>query len=134
MHSFVRQDIPTSVKQVVSYSLLSLCISWNLVKGKTVPQHLLRRREEKMYSSYSFMTSALDGCEWSESFPGRALPPGKGPPVSIVQEAGRASEPVSCNLGTGYNKICFSCSQILDAVSSKFRIFLQTVIFMPIMQ
>jgi hypothetical protein len=49
---------------------------------------------ERMYSSYSFTTSALDGAEWSASRPGRALPPGKGPPVPIVQEAGWASEPV----------------------------------------
>jgi hypothetical protein len=46
------------------------------------------------YSSYSFLTSALDGGEWSASRPGRALPPGKGPPVLIVQEAGWAPEPV----------------------------------------
>jgi hypothetical protein len=46
------------------------------------------------YSSYSFSTSALDGGEWSASRPGRALPPGKGPPVRIVQEAGWAPEPV----------------------------------------
>jgi hypothetical protein len=32
--------------------------------------------------------------EWSESRPGRALPPGKGPPVPIGQEAGWAPEPV----------------------------------------
>jgi hypothetical protein len=32
--------------------------------------------------------------EWSASRPGRALPPGKGPPVPIVQEAGWTSEPV----------------------------------------
>jgi hypothetical protein len=49
---------------------------------------------ERRYSSYSFLTSALDGSEWSASRPGRALPPGKGPPVPIVQEAGWASEPV----------------------------------------
>jgi hypothetical protein len=47
-----------------------------------------------MYSSYSFSTSALDGGEWSASRPGRALLPGKGPPVPIVQEAGWAPEPV----------------------------------------
>jgi hypothetical protein len=29
--------------------------------------------------------------EWSASRPGRALPPGKGPPVPIAQEAGWAS-------------------------------------------
>jgi hypothetical protein len=49
---------------------------------------------EKMYSSYSFSTSALDGGEWSASRYGRALAPGKGPPVPIVQEAGWAPEPV----------------------------------------
>jgi hypothetical protein len=49
---------------------------------------------ERRYSSYSFLTSALHGGEWSASRPGRALPPGKGPPVPIVQEAGWAPEPV----------------------------------------
>jgi hypothetical protein len=49
---------------------------------------------ERRYSSYSFLTSALDGGEWSASRPGRALSPGKGPPESIVQEAGWAPEPV----------------------------------------
>jgi hypothetical protein len=49
---------------------------------------------ERTYSSYSFSTSALDGGEWSASRPVRALPPGKGPPVPIVQEAGWAPEPV----------------------------------------
>jgi hypothetical protein len=34
------------------------------------------------------LTSALDGGGWSASRPGRALTPGKGPPVPIVQEAG----------------------------------------------
>jgi hypothetical protein len=47
-----------------------------------------------MYSSYSFTTSALDGGKWSASRPDRVLPPGKGPPVPIVQEAGWAPEPV----------------------------------------
>jgi hypothetical protein len=47
-----------------------------------------RRFGERKYSSYSFTTSALNGGKWSESRPGLALPPGKGPPVPIVQEAG----------------------------------------------
>jgi hypothetical protein len=47
---------------------------------------------ERRYSSYSFTTSALDEGEWSASRPGRAFPPGKGPPLPIVQEAGWASE------------------------------------------
>jgi hypothetical protein len=49
---------------------------------------------EEEYSSYSLSTSALDGGEWSVSRLGHALPPGKGPPVPIVQEAGWAPEPV----------------------------------------
>jgi hypothetical protein len=51
-----------------------------------------RRRWERKCSSYSFMTSALDGGEWSASRPGGALPPGKRTPVLIGQEAGWASE------------------------------------------
>jgi hypothetical protein len=45
-------------------------------------------------SFYSFLTSALDGGEWSASRPSRSLPPGKGPPVPFGQEAGWAPEPV----------------------------------------
>jgi hypothetical protein len=41
---------------------------------------------------HSFLTSALDGGEWSASRPDRDLPLGKGPPVPIVQEAGWAAE------------------------------------------
>jgi hypothetical protein len=48
---------------------------------------------ERVYSSYSLKTSALDGGEWSASRPGRDLAPVKGPPVPTVQEAGWASEP-----------------------------------------
>jgi hypothetical protein len=48
---------------------------------------------ERRYSSYSITTSALDGDEWSASHPGRTLPPGIGPLVPIVQEAGWAPEP-----------------------------------------
>jgi hypothetical protein len=47
-----------------------------------------------MYRSYSFSTSALDGGEWSSSRSDHALPPGKGPPVTIVQEAEWAPEPI----------------------------------------
>jgi hypothetical protein len=49
---------------------------------------------ERRYRSCSFLTSALDGCEWSASGPSHALPPGKGLPVPIGLEAGWASEPV----------------------------------------
>jgi hypothetical protein len=49
---------------------------------------------EMIYSSYSFLTSALEGGEWPASCLGCALAPGKGPPLPILQEAGWASEPV----------------------------------------
>jgi hypothetical protein len=53
-----------------------------------------RRLRERRYSSYSFLTSALDGGERSASRPGRTLPPGKGHSVPIGQEAGWTPEPV----------------------------------------
>jgi hypothetical protein len=57
--------------------------------AKAVPLHATKAlRGGGKYSSYSFSTSALDGGESSASRPGRALAPGKGPPVPIVQEAG----------------------------------------------
>jgi hypothetical protein len=54
----------------------------------------MRLGGERRYSSYSFSTLALDGGERSASCPSRALPPGKGPPVPIGQEAGWAPEPI----------------------------------------
>jgi hypothetical protein len=54
-----------------------------------------RRLEERSYSSYSFSASALDGVSGQRQAPAALyLPPGKGPPVPIVQEAGWAPEPV----------------------------------------
>jgi hypothetical protein len=50
--------------------------------------------EKRRYSSYSFSTSAVDGVSGQRHGPGRALTPGKRPPVPIVQEAGWAPEPV----------------------------------------
>jgi hypothetical protein len=49
---------------------------------------------DRRYSSHSFLTSTLDGGKRSVSRPGRALSPGKGPPVPIIQKARLASEPV----------------------------------------
>jgi hypothetical protein len=61
-----------------------------MVPLRSIEAHLGERR----CSSYSLLTSALQGAEWSASLPGRALPPDKEPPVPIVQEAGWAPEPV----------------------------------------
>jgi hypothetical protein len=45
---------------------------------------------ERRYSSYSFSTSALGGVSGQRHAP--AADPGKGPPVSIIQDAGWAPE------------------------------------------
>jgi hypothetical protein len=65
-------------------------------KSKAVPLHAIHggTRGERRNSSYSYLTSALDGGEWSATRRGRALPPGKEQPVPIGQESGWASEPV----------------------------------------
>jgi hypothetical protein len=55
------------------------------VKGKVVPLRSIEAHlGDRRYSSCSFLTSALEGGEWSASRPGRALPPGKEPPVPTV--------------------------------------------------
>jgi hypothetical protein len=51
-----------------------------------------RRMGDRRYSSYSFLTLALDGGEWSVSCPSCALALGKGPLVPNVQEAEWAPE------------------------------------------
>jgi hypothetical protein len=43
---------------------------------------------ERRYSSYSFLTSALDGGEWSASRPGRALPRGNDPWYPLYRRLG----------------------------------------------
>jgi hypothetical protein len=69
----------------------SLCFLDKVKQSRYTPWRRLGGEE---YSSYSFTTSALDGGEWSASRLCRALPPEKGSPVPIVQEAGCAPEPV----------------------------------------
>jgi hypothetical protein len=54
--------------------------------------HLWRHRGERKYSSYPFLTSALDSGEWSVSRPGRAVVLGRGPLVPTVQRLGGVPE------------------------------------------
>jgi hypothetical protein len=76
--------------------LLSLrkSLIWSKKKVKQSRYTPWRRLGERRYSSYSFLTSALDRGEWSASRLGRVTPPGKGPSVPIGQEAGWTPEPV----------------------------------------
>jgi hypothetical protein len=48
-------------------------------KAQAVPQHAMEGLGGGDYSSYSFLTSALDGGEWSAAHPDRTLAPGNGP-------------------------------------------------------
>jgi hypothetical protein len=85
----------SSGQNIVSFRHLSKCTrtckcNVKVKQSHNTPMEPLR---ERLYSSYSFTTSALDGGEWPESRPGRALSPGNGLPVPIVQEAGWAPEP-----------------------------------------
>jgi hypothetical protein len=79
-------------RETVKYCLY---LQHSVTLKKAVPQHTYGGAwGKRMCSSYSFTTSVLDRGEWSESRPGFALPPGKGPQVPTVQEAGWAPEPV----------------------------------------
>jgi hypothetical protein len=76
-----RRFLKIEYNLIVLFSNLFLCI-----KGKkvvplcSIEVHLGERR----YSTYSFLTSALEGGEWSASRPGRTLPAGKESLVPIV--------------------------------------------------
>jgi hypothetical protein len=95
---YFRGNQPSRKLEAVRFKNQHPCRTWRSVrrkyKGKTVPQQTYGGAGGRMYSSYLFTTSALEGGEWSASRPGRALAPGKGTPVPIVQEAGWAPEPV----------------------------------------
>jgi hypothetical protein len=65
-------------------------------KGKKVKQTRNTPKKAQGVRSIAPTHSRL-GTGWgvlSASLPGRALPPGKGPPLPIVQETGWAPEPV----------------------------------------
>jgi hypothetical protein len=50
--------------------------NWKVVPLRSIEAHL----DDRRYSSYPFLTSALEGGEGSASRPGRALPPGERAP------------------------------------------------------
>jgi hypothetical protein len=68
----------------LTYSLLLFTSSLNFGEGAEtfkilvnvkLSRYTMQVPREERYSSYSFLTSALDGGEWSASRPRRALPP-----------------------------------------------------------
>jgi hypothetical protein len=81
LYSFYDQS--KCIQLLFSY-ISSLLLLFLVIKVKQSRYTPWRRLGGEGYSSYSFSTSALDGGEWSASSPGRALPPGKGPPAPIL--------------------------------------------------
>jgi hypothetical protein len=63
-------------------SMMFRAVFWVILPCKMI----VDRRLWTSNISYTLSASSLDGGEWSASRPGRALPPGKGPPVPIVQK------------------------------------------------
>jgi hypothetical protein len=63
--------------------------SGNIYIGKAVPQHTYGGTGgERRYSSHLFLTSALDGGEWSSSRPGRVYPRGMDPGYPLDRRLG----------------------------------------------
>jgi hypothetical protein len=70
----------------MAYSFVQKRKYGNSVKGKSkaVPLHAMEAHGRRGgIAPTHTKPRPLDGGEWSASCPGRALPPGKGPPVPI---------------------------------------------------
>jgi hypothetical protein len=52
-----------------------------MVKGKEIKLSRIVMQAPRGKGGKGFLTSALDGSEWSASRPGSAVLPGQGPPV-----------------------------------------------------
>jgi hypothetical protein len=89
-------------------------------KVKVVPLHSTEvLLGDRRYSSYSFLTSALEGGEWSASHPGRALPPGKEPRYPLYRRLGGPQSRSGCR---GLEeKFCASVMDRTPAVQSVVR-------------
>jgi hypothetical protein len=100
-HSYI--DIHVSVKKYMKMTILWVTASCIVMKvyrrfrgapssGHDSYLHLALLKKTKAVPLHA--KDLGDGGEWSASRPGRPLPPGKGPPVPILQGAGWAPEPV----------------------------------------
>jgi hypothetical protein len=103
--------------QILTSVLGNSVISKSKAKYIVAPLPPCRRQG---FSSYSFLTSVLDGVS-DQSFPGRALPTGKGPPFPIGYErewspelvwTQKLEEKIVC-LCRGSNPVRPVCSQTL---------------------
>jgi hypothetical protein len=67
---------PLSINRAI-FESVTPSLQWSRNKVKLSRYMPWRHMGERRYSSYSFLTSALDRGEWSASCPGRALLPGE---------------------------------------------------------
>jgi hypothetical protein len=81
---------------------------WKLNLHSVLKLKPWRRLGEGRYSSYSFLTSVLDGGEWSASRPGHTLAPGKGPLYPLYRRLGG---PQSRSGHRGYRKNPFASAR-----------------------
>jgi hypothetical protein len=92
---YLRTSFMTIHHYTADVGLLSSNVMWScrwiLIKSSPITHHG-GAWGQRRYSSHSFLTSALDGGEWSASRPSCTLALGKGAPVPIVHEAGWAPE------------------------------------------
>jgi hypothetical protein len=92
------------------------------IRIKVKQSHNTRMEEkgDRRYSSYSFVTSVLYGGKWSESGPGCALPPGKGPLLVCVYTT-LIFKSVQCNLALK-ELVCISHSKSQNKEQSFIRL------------
>jgi len=77
---------------------------------------------ERMYNSY-FLTSALDGGEWSASRSCRALPPGKAPPYTLDKVCLRSEDAfiITCVANLMEVKVLYVQQDLRYEISSYWR-------------
>jgi hypothetical protein len=92
---FKREEIARGLRKLHGEEPHNLWSSSNVIKKVKLSRYTLWRRlggEDVQF--LIILNFGTRWGEWSASRPGRALPPVKGPPVPIGQEAGWAPEPV----------------------------------------
>jgi hypothetical protein len=90
---------------VKGYAPWFCMLIYHLAKARAVPLHAMKALGGRKEGTAP--THSLDGGEWSASYPGHNLAPGKGLPVPIVQVAGWAPGPVyTQRLGEKFFRLC----------------------------
>jgi hypothetical protein len=95
---------------------------------KSVPISPWRWQGGEEYRSYSFLTSAVDGGEWSASLPDLTLPPAEITPPRRYPLDRRLDGPQSWSGRRGYRKNSFASVGDRTAVARSFSLWSDTVL------